>query len=93
MVQALPVHAQMVLTSLCQNMLWWRSVFTITRLNGAITSAAARATGHCPPTDVCRVGQGVEHFSSSAYDNFYLIGYRNFSSGFTAWDIYLLYRS
>ena len=93
MVQALNVHAQPVLTSLCQTMLWWRYFFTITRLNGVSTSAAVGATYNWPPTDMCHVSHGVAHLSSSAYDNFDRIGCRDFSSGFTAWDTDLLCRS
>ena len=93
MVQALPVHARTVPTSLRQNILRWRSFVTIARLNRASVSTAAGAIGNCPPTDLCRVGHGVAHFSSSAYNNFYRIGCREFSSGFTAWDTDLLCRS
>ena len=62
MVKALSVHARTVPTSLFQNMVWWRSFFTITRLNEARVSTAAGATGNWPPTDSCCVGHGVAHF-------------------------------
>ena len=93
MIQALPVYARMVPTFICQTMLWQRSFFTITRLNGDRASTAAGATGDWPPTYFCCASHGVAHFLSSTYNNFYRICCRNFSLGFTACDTYLLYRS
>ena len=66
MVQALPMHAQMIQSSLCHIMSWWRSLFTITRLTGASTSAATRAIDNWPPTDCGRIGHCIAQFHLSS---------------------------
>ena len=80
MVQVLPAYPQTIPTSLCQNMLWWRSFFTMLPVwqEIGLQQNLLRWSRCCT-------------FSSSAYNYFYRIGCRNFSFRFTAWYTYLSY--